>query len=75
MRERERRVARAIHSPRTVAEVSVNVTTGGTTSTLVRTVQMAYNGNRLKVSNGNEAKDGPCKIVLLGSPGVGKTGQ
>ncbi|KAK7107181.1 hypothetical protein V1264_015141 [Littorina saxatilis] len=34
---------------------------------------MAYNGSRLKLSNGSDAKDGTCKIVMLGCPGVGKT--
>ncbi|KAK7489001.1 hypothetical protein BaRGS_00019805 [Batillaria attramentaria] len=39
----------------------------------VRHRVMAYNGSRLKLSNGGDSKDGTCKIALLGCPGVGKT--
>ena len=35
---------------------------------------MAHNGGRLRLSNGGDAKDSTCKMVLLGCPGVGKTG-
>ncbi|XP_076466217.1 ras-related and estrogen-regulated growth inhibitor-like [Babylonia areolata] len=35
---------------------------------------MAYNGSRLRLSNGSDSsKDSTCKMVILGCPGVGKT--